>query len=75
MIFMMNTISKLSPAEFEILKASCMGKSYKEIAKEKVVEECTVRTLASRIMKKFNALKMKDLVDNLNQLGIDRFFR
>lgn len=75
LIFMMNTISKLSPAEFEILKASCMGKSYKEIAKEKVVEECTVRTLASRVLKKFNVLKMKELVDSLNRLGFDRFFK
>ena len=46
------------------------GSKYKEIAKIKFVEESTIRTLASRILKKFDYDHMKDLLKFLHSLNI-----
>lgn len=70
MIYIMNIISKLTSTEFEILKASYRGKSYKEIARERFVEEVTIRTQVNKILKKFNREKMKQVINELKELSI-----
>jgi DNA-directed RNA polymerase specialized sigma24 family protein len=62
---------RLSPAEFEVIKAAGRGYSYKQIAEERGVEETTVRTEIFRILKKFSKRRMKDVISQLN--GINFF--
>lgn len=70
-LYLFNSMSRLSASEFDLLKALYMGKSYKDIARERYVEETSVKSMASRILKKMDVKKMKDLVDELRNV---RFF-
>ena len=66
-LYLIQLISKLSLSEFEILKLIYEGKSYSEIAAQRVVEEGTVRVVASRTLKKLGYKKMSDLIDFLKK--------
>lgn len=70
LLFFCNLISQLTKSELEILKSLCENKSYAQIAEERFTAENTVRTLVSRIVKKFNVDNIKTLVDNVNKLNI-----
>lgn len=70
MLYLIEIISKLSTSEYIIFKAVCLGKSYKEIATENFIDVSTVRTHGSRIIKKFNAKSMNDVVKAINELNI-----
>lgn len=69
-LYLINVLVKLSPSEFEILKAAYEGKSYAEIADERCVSLSTIKNQVSRIIKKFDARLMKDIVDELRELKI-----
>ena len=53
-----------------IFYAVCLGKSYNQIASENFIDESTVRTHGSRIIKKFNAKSMNEVVKVINELHI-----
>ena len=63
-------IATLTAAEFEILKMVYDGKSYEEIARQRFVEPVTIRTQVNKILKKFNAKNMKQLIDQLKKLQL-----
>lgn len=69
-LYLINVLVKLSPSEFEILKACYEGKSYAQIADERCVSLSTIKNQVSRIIKKFDAHLMKDIVDELKALKI-----
>lgn len=71
LIYMVTVISRLTKSEFQILKFCYHGYSYAEIAEMRFVEEETIRSFVSKILKKANSKSMKSLVDNLKRLGID----
>lgn len=73
LMYMVNMMSKLSTSEFEVLKAAYYGESYKQIAASRFVDVSTVRTLASRVLKKFETNSMQHLVQELSKLGIFEF--
>ena len=75
MLYLVNIVRNLSSSEFEVLKAVYDGKSYKDIAKERVVEEGTIRVQVSRILRKFNVGSMRALVKNLRDLQIFELFK
>ncbi len=60
---------RLSNNEFMILKDIYSGKKYKTIADEHFVEETTVKTIASRILKKLEVGSMKELIKILKDLN------
>ncbi len=70
MIYTLNIISKLTIAEFEVLKALYQGKTYKQISRERFVEETTLRVQANKILKKFKANKMLTVISQLKNLKI-----
>ena len=74
MLNVLNLLSKLSNSEFEILRALCKGESYKSIATKRFVEESTIRSQVNRILKKFDATNIKDLVNDLNFIKIFDLF-
>ena len=69
-LYLINILVKLSPSEFEILKACYEGKSYSEIADERCVSLSTIKNQVSRILKKFDATLMKDIINDLRDLKI-----
>ena len=62
---------KLSRSEYDILRDIYNGMTYREIAHRRYVEEGTIKTLASRIIKKFEVSSMKEVVSFLKEI---RFF-
>ena len=70
-IYLVTLLSTLSPAEFEVLRSIYKGATYKEIAKQRFVEECTIKTHAQRILKKTDTNSMRELIKVLKET---RFF-
>lgn len=70
LVYAINMLTKLSTSEFEVLKQCYYGDSYKQIAETRFVDVSTVRTLASRIIKKFEYDSMKNLVKALSKLKV-----
>ena len=70
LIYTLNVISKLTTAEFEVLYALKQGKSYRQIAEERFVEEVTIRTQVNKILKKFGEHNIKNVIKNLDNLRI-----
>lgn len=74
MLYLIEIISKLSTSEYMIFKAVCLGKTYKQIASENFIDVSTVRTHGSRIIKKFNAKSMDEVVKAINELDVINLF-
>lgn len=70
LIYTINMLNKLSTSEFEVLKSSYYGESYKQIAENRFVDVSTIRTLASRILKKFEYKTMNSLIHDLDKLHV-----
>lgn len=70
MIYTLNIISLLTNAEYDILKAIYQGQTYKQIAKQRFVEEVTIRTQVNKILKKFDKRSMKEVIRILKELNI-----
>ena len=66
LLYVLNTITKLTTSEYRILNDLCQGLSYTDIAKKRYVEITTIRSQASRILKKFNTPDMTSLIKTLN---------
>ncbi len=60
----------LSSNELEVLTDIYNGKTYNEIAQERFVENTTVRSMCSRILRKFQAQNMNELITNLRDMKI-----
>lgn len=74
-LFLVNKMRSLSERELAVVKGVCSGKTYGEIADEINTEVVTVRTYASRILKKMGYSRMSKLTEDLNALGIMRLFK
>lgn len=70
MLYVVNMISKLSTSEYEILRDIHNGASYRAIAKKRCVEEVTVRTQVSRILKKTGFPTMKIAIKKFEELNL-----
>lgn len=67
---LINSIAKLTAAEYKILNLVYTGHSYTEIAQSRFVEEVTIRTQVNNILKKFEAKNMKELIKRLKSINI-----
>lgn len=74
MLYLLTVMAKLSPSEFEVLRYICEGHTYKTIAKKRFVEECTIKTLVARILRKFEVSNMKELRGILKELNVFEMF-
>ena len=70
MLYVVNILSKLSTSEYEVLCAVRNGDTYRKIAKDRCVEEVTVRTQVSRILKKTGFSNMKTAIKKLEELNL-----
>lgn len=74
LMYVINSMIKLSPTELDLLKDLYNGMKYDEIAKKKVVENSSIRSMVSRILKKFDAPTMKALLEELRELKVFDLF-
>lgn len=72
-LYTLNEITKLSASELSVLRGVYYGKTYKEIAHERYVEEGTVRAQASGILKKLGAKSMQKLVKSIKEMKLFEF--
>jgi len=70
MIYTLNTISKLTTSEFDVIKAIYHGNTNGQIAKQRSVEVVTVRTQVNKILKKFNMKNMNEVIEALKKLKL-----
>lgn len=70
LIYMVNKLLRLTPTELKVLKLIYSGKTYREIAKIKYVEESTIRSFVNKILKKMEARNMKRLISSLNDMHV-----
>ncbi len=68
MLYILNIITKLTDSELDIIKNIYEGKPYKEIAKERSVEEVTIKGQVNTMLKKFKMKRMKEVIKMLEEL-------
>lgn len=73
LLYTVNQITKLSKSEISVLRGIYYGKSYREIAAERYVEEGTIRAQASGILRKFETKNMKSLIKSLKEMELFEF--
>lgn len=74
LLYMLNIATKLTVSELGILKDISLGLSYKNIAEKRFVEEITVRSQISRLLKKFGVSNIDELKSIINQLNLNLLF-
>ena len=73
LLYMIHQITKLSKSEMNILRGVYYGKTYREIASERYVEEGTIRAQISGILRKLDVSSMKTLIKNLKSMDLFEF--
>ena len=73
MLYTLNQLTKLSKSEISVLRGVYYGKKYKEIAKDRYVEEGTIRAQISGIVKKMEAANIDSLIKDMKALNIFEF--
>lgn len=73
LLYTVNQITKLSKSEISVLRGIYYGKSYREIAAKRYVEEGTIRAQASGILRKFETKNMKSLIKSLKEMELFEF--
>ena len=67
---LLHSIALLTSSEYKILRMIYDGLSYSEIAKQRYVEEVTIRTQVNKILHKFNKKNMKELIQELKNIQL-----
>lgn len=70
LLYLFSKFAMLSSGEIEILRAMCDGKTPLQIAKERFVEPVTIRSNISRILKKMDYKKAKQLIEHIKELKL-----
>jgi len=70
---LLNCVALLTASEYKVLQLVYEGYSYTEIAQQRFVEDVTIRTQISKILKKFNKKNIHDLIEELKQLQFFEF--
>ena len=65
---LLNCVALLTASEYKVLQLVYEGYSYTEIAQQRFVEDVTIRTQISKILKKFNKKNINDLIEELKQI-------
>lgn len=73
MLYTLNQLTKLSKSEMSVLRGIYYGKKYKEIAKDRYVEEGTIRAQVSGIVRKMDAANIDSLIKDMKALNVFEF--
>lgn len=74
LLFFVETIAKLTPAERELVKLLLKDYKVAEIAEERKVELVTVKTQIKSLLRKFEVARSKDIVRIIRELSISHLF-
>ena len=74
LLFFINNISQLTPAERELVRFLLQGKKAAEIAEIRCVELVTVKTQIKSMLKKFGCSRTKEVVKMIEDLNIFSLF-
>ncbi|MDO5717948.1 MAG: response regulator transcription factor [Tissierellia bacterium] len=74
LLFFINNVGKLTPAEFEIVKMVLEGKTNKEIAKSRFVEPVTIKSQVRSILNKFGCSRKHEMVEMIKNLKLEYLF-
>lgn len=74
LLFFINTISKLTPVERELVKLLLEGHKVAQIADIRCVEVVTVKTQIKSLLKKFGCSRTKEIVSRINELKVNHLF-
>ena len=73
LFYVINQITKLSKSELNVLRGVYYGKTYREIATERFVEEGTIRAQISGILKKTESKSINELIKGLRDMDLFEF--
>lgn len=74
LLFFINNVGKLTPAEKQLVRCLLQGYKVKEIAQLRSVEVVTVKTQIKGLLRKFGCTRSKEIVELIHQLGVEQLF-
>ena len=74
LLFFINNIAQLTPAERQLIQLLLKGKSAREIAEIRCVELVTVKTQIKSLLRKFQCRRTKEIVKLIHELNIGYLF-
>ena len=74
LLFFINSVAQLTPAERELVHLLLQGYKVNEIAALRCVELVTVKTQIKSLLKKFNCSRTKEIVKLIRELEIEHLF-
>ena len=75
LIFFINNVAHLTPAEHELVKLLLQDKKVAEIAKLRCVEVVTVKTQIKGLLNKFGCSRTKEIVKMIRQMSLEHLFQ
>lgn len=75
LLFIVNIIGELTPAERELIKLLLDGKKVAQIAEKRNVEIVTVKSQIGTMLKKFNMKRTKQIVSLIRKLKLEYLFQ
>ncbi len=74
LIFFINNVARLTPAEHELVKLLLQEKKVAEIARLRCVEVVTIKTQIKGLLSKFGCSRSKEIVQMIRQMGLEHLF-
>ena len=71
LLYSLNTLSRLSNSEFEVLKSLYQGLNARQISEERFVSLGTVKTQIHSILQKFGFKSVNEVVRKLHEINFD----
>lgn len=75
LIFFINNVAHLTPAEHELVKLLLQDKKVAEIAGLRCVEVVTVKTQIKGLLNKFGCSRTKEIVKMIRQMSLEHLFQ
>ena len=74
LIFFINNVAHLTPAEHELVKLLLQDKKVAEIARLRCVEVVTIKTQIKSLLRKFGCTRTKEIVATIRELNVAHLF-
>ena len=75
LIFFINNVAHLTPAEHELVKLLLQDKKVAEIARLRCVEVVTIKTQIKGLLGKFGCSRTKEIVKMIRQMNLEHLFQ
>lgn len=74
LLYFIEKVSRLTPAERSLIRCLLDGYKVREIAENRCVEIVTVKTQIKSLLRKFNCSRTKEIVEIIQELGVEKLF-